>query len=372
MIFQSLGERMEIPNSPDVGEVRLLWTEPSGVEDVRKLVQGAIDIEFATLPPYLYASMTILPETNAPAKQRLQSIIMQEMIHMCLACNIMNAIGGTVRINAPKLPGRLPGDVAGKLIIHLYPFSKLAMAQGMAIELPVEPVKPKLMKAAAEGPITIGEYYERLKGALRKLDKKAWTPHRNQVDDGQYFQGNVFAVNGFDEACTAIDNIVSEGEGSPVTPENKGSPLDFRNELAHYYRFWEVFRNQVIEKDIKAGPKDSGYRWGAPLGVDFAKTYPAIVDPETHDFKGESAAVRAAQDKCNAAYAAMIAALAQAFSGVNGQLGVAVRAMFELRMAAIEALNTPLKSGMVAGPAFLPPVQAIGAQTGAAGKGATA
>lgn len=358
---------MEIPNSPDIGEVRLVWTEPTGVEGVRKLVQGAIDIEFATLPPYLYASMSILPETNAPAKLRLQSIIMQEMIHMCLACNIMNAIGGTVAINAPVLPGHLPGDVAGKLIVHLYPFSKAAMAQGMAIEMPLEPVQPKLLKAGVQQPITIGEYYERLKGALQKLPRTAWTPGRNQVDDGQFFQGNVFAVNGFEDASTAIDNIVSEGEGSPKTPENKGSPLDFRNELAHYYRFWEVFKNQVIEKDVKAGPKDSGYQWGAPLGVDFAKSYPAIVDPETHDFSGESAAVRAAQDKCNAAYAAMIAALSHAFSGVNGQLGVAVRAMFDLRMAAIEALNTPLKSGKVAGPAFLPPVQ-----TGAAGKGATA
>jgi hypothetical protein len=356
---------MEIPNSPDIGEVRLVWTEPTGVEGVRKLVQGAIDIEFATLPPYLYASMTILPETNAPAKQRLQSIIMQEMIHMCLACNIMNAIGGTVRINAPVLPGHLPGDVAGKLIVHLYPFSKAAMAQGMAIELPLEPVQPKLFKAGTQQPITIGEYYERLKGALQKLPKTAWTPGRNQVDDGQFFQGNVFAVNGLADACTAIDNIVSEGEGSPKTPENKGSPLDFRNELAHYYRFWEVFKNQVIEKDIKAGPKDSGYKWGAPLGVDFAKSYPAITDPEQYDFSGESAAVRAAQDKCNAAYAAMIAALTQAFSGVNGQLGVAVRAMFDLRMAAIEALNTPLKSGKVAGPAFLPPVQITGASKGA-------
>lgn len=358
-----------MPNSPDIGEVRLVWTEPSGVEGVRKLVQGAIDIEFATLPPYLYASMTILPDTNAPAKMRLQSIIMQEMIHMCLACNIMNAIGGTVRINAPRLPGHLPGDVAGKLIIHLYPFSKIAMAQGMAIEMPVKPVEPKMLKAGPDQSITIGEYYERLKGALAKLPKSAWTPHRNQVDDGQFFQGNVFAVNNLEDACTAIDNIVSEGEGSPVTPENKGSPLDFRNELAHYYRFWEVFKNQVIEKDIKAGPKDSGYQWGAPLGVDFAKSYPAIIDPEQHDFSNEPAAARAAQDRCNAAYAAMIAALTQAFAGTNGQLGVAVRAMFELRMAAIEALNTPLNSGKVSGPAFLPPVQ-TSAQTSPKTKGA--
>ncbi|WP_448662528.1 ferritin-like domain-containing protein [Sphingomonas sp. CJ20] len=346
---------METPEGPDIGQVKLSWIEPASVLGVRKLVQGAIDIEFATLPPYLYASMTILPETNAAAKARLQSILMQEMVHMCLACNIMNAIGGTVRINAPTYPGHLPGDVGGKLVIHLYPFSLAAMAQGMAIEKPLDPVQPRLLKSGAKSTVTIGEYYERLKVALRKLPASAWKPNRNQVNDGQFFQGQVFAVNNCDDACRAIDEIVSEGEGTPVTPENKGSPLDFQNELAHFYRFWEIYRNQVIEKDVAAGPDDSGYKWGGTLGVDYNKSYPAIADPETYNFKGESAAVRAAQDKCNAAYAAMIAALAAAFSGKNGQLGVGVRAMFDLRMAAIQALNTPMKNGKVAGPAFLPP-----------------
>jgi len=334
--------------------IKLLWNEPNSVADVQTLVQGAIDIEFSTLPPYLYASLTILPDTNAPAKSRLQSVIMQEMIHMCLACNIMNAIGGNVVINPPAYPGPLPGDVGGDLIVHLYPFSEEAMVQGMAIEAPLEPIDPRVLKATAgDKVVTIGEYYERLKLALQALPATAWTPNRYQVDDAQFFQGQVFAVNDCTDACNAIAQIVSEGEGTPRTPENQGSPLDFQNELAHYYRFWEMQRNQVLEKDISADANDSGYMWGGPLGIDWNAAYPAIPDPESYDFSGESPAVQLAQGKCNAAYSAMVRGLAAAFGGGTGDLGVAVRAMFDLRMASIQALNAPLASGSVAGPAFL-------------------
>lgn len=350
--------------------IRLRWSEPNSVADVQALVQGAIDIEFATLPPYLYSSLTILPDSNAPAKTRLQSVIMQEMIHMCLACNIMNAIGGSAAINPPHYPGSLPGDVGGSLIVHLYPFSEAAMTQGMAIESPLEPIDPRILRAAPEdGSVTIGEYYERLKLVLQGLPPTAWTPNRNQVDDAQFFQGQVFAVNDCNDACTAIDQIVSEGEGTPKTPENQGSPLDFQNTLAHYYRFWEIKKNQVLEKDDSADANDSGYMWGGPLGVDWGAVYPAITDPELYDFGQESQAVQLAQAKCNAAYTAMVWALRGAFSGGTGELGVAVRAMFELRMAAMQALNTPMKDGSVAGPAFIYE-QIIAAQAPAMGDAA--
>jgi hypothetical protein len=330
--------------------IRVLWKAPQGPGDVQALVQNAINLEFATLPPYLYAALSILPETNAPAAARLQSIIREEMIHMCLACNILNAIGGTPAIQPPHFPGPLPGDVGGKLVVHLLPFSEAAMRQGMAIEEPSDPVQPQdLLLAGAPG-ITIGEYYERLDAELAALPASAWTANRNQISDTQFFAGQIFAVNGYADANRAIGNIVSEGEGTPVSPDNGGSPLDFQNYLAHYYRFWEIARNQLIEK----ASNPVGYAWGPPLGVDWAAAYPAIADPELHDFANEPPAAQQAQAACNAAYSAMVDALGTAFNGNAAGLGIAVRAMFDLRMAAIHALKTPLADGKsVAGPAFL-------------------
>ncbi len=330
--------------------LKLLWKEPAGLGDVQSLVQTAIDLEFATLPPYLYAKFSIRPGTNAPALERLDGIIGQEMIHMCLACNILNAIGGTVKINPPHYPGPLPGDVGGSLIVNLYPFSAEAVGQGMKIEEPAEPVQPRMRLAVADEPVTIGEYYARVDAALKALPPSDWQQDRNQVSDSQFFVGQLFAVNNYDDAHQAIDNIVSEGEGTPVTPGETGSPLDFQNELAHYYRFWEMERNQVLSK----APNPVGYAWGKPLGVDFSAVYPAITNPQDHDFSKDSPQARAAQKACNVAFTAMVDDLAKAFAGADGGIGVAIRAMFDLRMATTQALSTPLADGVsVAGPAFV-------------------
>ncbi|HEY6815073.1 MAG TPA: ferritin-like domain-containing protein, partial [Croceibacterium sp.] len=245
------------------------------------------------------------------------------------------------------------------LILHLLPFSQAAMQQGMAIEEPSEPIDPPVLEAAVAPGVTIGEYYERLDAALAALPASAWTANRNQITDDQFFAGQLFAVNNYVDAHRAIGEIVSEGEGTPVSPNNPGSPLDFENDLAHYYRFWEIERNQLLVKD----PNPVGYAWGGPLGVDWQAVYPAIADPETHDFSIDPPAAQQAQAACNAAFTAMVDALTTAFSGNPAGLGIAVRAMFDLRMAAIAALKTPLADGTsVAGPAFL----YLGAQQAAA------
>lgn len=296
--------------------------------------------------------MTILPDTNKSALDRLDAIVRQEMVHMCLASNIMNAIGGTVQIHPPHYPGRLPGDIENDLIVHLLPFSREAMTQGMAIEEPSEPINPVQLLGAEmlEGEVTIGEFYNRLDQSLSQLPDSDWIPHRNQIADDQFFPGQLFEVNNYADAHKAISQIVSEGEGTPVTPDNPGSPLNFQNELAHYYRFWEMERNQVL---MKNPDHPVGYAWGSPLGLDWTAVYPAIADPVLHDFTQDSAEAQQAQSDCNAAYSAMVDALTLAFQGSTGGLGVAVRSMFNLRMAAIHALSTPLANGQVSGPAFL-------------------
>jgi hypothetical protein len=327
--------------------IRLLWQTPQTIGDIYGLVQTAIDLEFSTLPPYLYAKFSIPENQNTASAKRIYSVIIEEMIHMCLACNILNAIGGTPSINPPTYPGPLPGDVGGNLTIHLYPFSQAAMQQGMDIETPVDPVDPPQAEAlkATDEPITIGEYYARVDDALKSLPASSWTAGRNQISDAQYFQGQIFPVNNYDDAHRAISNIVSEGEGTPTA----GNPLDFQNELAHYYRFEEVYRNQLLEK----ANNSVGYVWGDSLGVNWNGVYPAITDPESHDFSNDPPAAQAAQEACNKAYSTMVDELRKAFSGQSGNLGNAVSAMFQLRMAANQALLTPLADGKsVAGPSF--------------------
>jgi len=321
------------------------------VEQVQSAIQGAIDLEFSTIPIYLYAKFSIMDGSNAQAFDLIDSVVGEEMIHMCLACNLLNAIGGTPQITSPTWPGYLPGDVAKDTEFHLLPFSPAAMTQAMLIEEPVEAISVNKAVPVEDLSLTIGEYYTKILDALKLLDSAGqinWTG-ANQIADEQFFAGQLFAITDIETASKAIENIVSEGEGTPQSPNNPGSPLDFQNELAHYYRFWEISKNQVLELEDDG----QGYNWGDTLGVDWQSVYPAISDPETHDFTNEPQAARDAQDACNRAYSAMIDALTKAFNGQPGYLGVAVRHMFELRMAAKVALTTPLNSGQVAGPAFV-------------------
>src|SRR5262249_52394246 len=159
------------------------------------LLQTAIGVEFGTLPPYLYTLYSIRPGRNPQAAQLIKSVALQEMIHMCLASNILNALGGDPALEPQKYPGPLPGDIGPHgtpLTLHLYPFSKDAAAQGMAIEEPENPPDfPVKEVALATGPraVTIGQFYDALDQFLATLPANAWQPGRNQIIDDQFFPG---------------------------------------------------------------------------------------------------------------------------------------------------------------------------------------
>jgi hypothetical protein len=336
--------------------IRLAWKQLTNVQDAQSMLQTAIGVEFGTLPPYLYALYSIRPGANPEAEQLIKSVALQEMIHMCLASNMLNALGGNPQLSPQKYPGPLPGDIGSDgtpLTLHLYPFSKEAMDQGMKIEQPENPpdfpVRELAVALAGPKAVTIGQFYEMLDKFLSTLPANNWTPGRNQIVDDQFFPGQLFAVNGYADAHKAILEIVSEGEGSRQGTEY--DPLDFQHEIAHYFRFGEIFYDKVLTKD--SSPQ--GYAWGpAKLGVNWSGVYPAIADPGEHDFSKEPPAARAAQQASNQAYSSMVAALQRALTGQQGALGEAVQAMFDLRMAALDAFTVPLAdASKVAGPAFI-------------------
>jgi hypothetical protein len=283
-------------------------------------------------------------------------VVLEEMVHLCLVCNILNALGGDPSFQPQTYPNPLPGDIGPNgqpLILHLYPFSKEAIQQGMDIEQPEDPpnfpAHAQLLEAEGRQAVSIGEFYDSLDAFLATLPASAWTPNRHQLTDAQFLQGQIFAVNNYDDAHRAINDIVSEGEGSRQGTDY--DPLDFQGEVAHYFRFAEILNDKVLTKN----PDPPGWAWGPqPFGVDWTGTYPAITDPGLHDFSDEPAAAQAAQAACNSAFTTMVRSLQRAVRGQPGALGDAVRAMFDLRTAARHAFTVPLANGVhVSGPAFL-------------------
>ena len=323
-------------------------------QDARQSLQLAIGVEFGTLPPYLYALYTIAPGTNPEASRLIRTVVLEEMVHMCLACNILNALGGDPLIQVQHYPGPLPGDIGppgeGPLWLHLYRFSPEAMDQGMKIEKPVDAPNFPVTGVGEPPPtsVTIGQFYALLDRFLSTLPADDWMPNRNQLSDTQFFSGQIFAVNNYADAKRAIEGIVSEGEGSRQS--TKYDPLDFQGDVAHYFRFGEIFNNKVLTKT----ETDPFYTFGpTELGVDWAGAYPAIKDPATHNFSLDPPAAQVAQQACNQAFSAMIDRLQLAVRGRPGALGEAVRYMFDLRLAALHAMTVPLADGVqVAGPAF--------------------
>jgi rubrerythrin len=107
-------------------------------EGLQRALQHAVMLEHATIPTYLYALYSLKPGTNAEIRELIGSVVIEEMSHMALACNILNAIGGSPVIDdprfVPRYPGPLPGGVESQLIVPLKPFS-LDLVQKVFMEI---------------------------------------------------------------------------------------------------------------------------------------------------------------------------------------------------------------------------------------------
>ncbi len=74
-------------------------------------LQNAVELEHSTIPPYLTAMLSLRTGANMQIAQQIRGIVIQEMLHMAIAANILIAIGGSPAINKrdfiPKYPGPL-------------------------------------------------------------------------------------------------------------------------------------------------------------------------------------------------------------------------------------------------------------------------
>src|SRR5215470_7448984 len=69
----------------------------SNIAELQGSLLTAIQLEFSTIPPYLCAQWSI---NNDPdnVEGTIENIVLQEMLHFGLACNMLTAIGGTPEI----------------------------------------------------------------------------------------------------------------------------------------------------------------------------------------------------------------------------------------------------------------------------------
>lgn len=318
---------------------------------LRLNLQIAIELEHSTIPPYLYALYSIKDGCNREIATLMRSIIKEEMLHMSLACNVLNAIGGAPKIDSPRFipqyPGHLPGSVEAGLIVPLAPFSKQVVEDVfMVIEAPVKTVDGT---AGPDEGITIGQFYQHLEHEIVVLDDEqpifTGDPAR-QLRTGFTELQNTGVVDR-KTALAAINMIVEQGEGSAV------SPFEHEHELAHFYKFAEIYhgRKLIANPDPVSTQQVPWVFKGHPIKFDPAGVYPVIVSPAATAYAVHPRLCDL-NHTFNLGYSDLLRKLHQVFNGRPDWLGPALLGMQALKAQAQLLMTQDVVPGQTAGPTF--------------------
>lgn len=314
-------------------------------------LQSAVELEHSTIPPYLTAMFSLRPGANTQIARNIREIVIEEMLHMTIAANILIAIGGSPSIDrpdfVPNYPGPLPMNI-GDLQVGIEAFS-IGLVKGtfMDIEEPEHPIPVKEKAAALAAPqfATIGAFYDAIKEQIKALGPSIFvkTGAPPQVVNANWFSPDrLYAITDVETACRAIDLIKLEGEGTSESPfQSPGDP-------AHFYRFGEI----VAGREVVETPTGFAYA-GDPILFDPAGVWPLRPNCKIADFPPNTHA-RTRIESFAYNYSALLNALHNAFNGDPAQLDAAVGLMYDLRVGAVALMETDTGdgSGQTVGPSF--------------------
>lgn len=111
------------------------------LDELKEFLYRAMQLEHATIPPYLTALYSIKPGVNQDATQVLRVIVVEEMLHLTIAANILNAIGGTPDLVRPDFVARYPAalpDGETDFKVSIQAFGREALATFLKIERPAQ------------------------------------------------------------------------------------------------------------------------------------------------------------------------------------------------------------------------------------------
>ena len=326
---------------------------------LQEALQAAVELELATLPPYLCGQWALKDQDSDPAKL-IADITLEEMGHLGLACNLLRATGQQPKIFAGydeiKYPGPLPGGVRPRVDPDFFPadqdfevilgFSNYSafVKMCMQIEYPEHPVpRPKLFALDEETFPTIGEFYDAIAKALKDNDGTFSYNVDKQIENGGT---GVFIIDGLTKATEAIRRIQKEGEGASRFPyvDEAGT------RLAHFYSFGQIYfgKTYVFDKAKQTGD----WTGDPPIGpVKPQDVYPMTPVP----LGGYGTKVPSEVLDCDKSFTQMLQQLDTAWrDGDRESLRAAIRSMRTLKRQAIGLLGKqfPRPEGGIYGPQF--------------------
>jgi hypothetical protein len=302
-----------------------LLSAPAKDRDVcwlKTALQWAVELEYATIPPYLCGAWSIIDSSHV-VRAQFADIVLQEMLHMGLACNMLTTLGGIPNIRRqPTYPSSLPGGVRPGLRVWLGGFSR-AMVRSVYMEIELPEGGP-ITKYMGRSYPTIGSFYDAIIDAFRQLPASAFKKERQR----EHFFG-LHRIDCLADAERAIHTIKEQGEGTTQDPFPGTDPDD----RAHYYRFGEFYNGRKLVK--------VNNHWvyeGDPVQLPAA--YPMAEVPST--------GYGAITEQFNRAYTNMVDLLQTAWeSELSGEQALedAIRAMPSLAGPARVLMQMPLPDG---------------------------
>jgi hypothetical protein len=247
-----------------------LWTS----KELHAHLQHAVDVEFWTIPLYLTALYSIkglkaLRKENYPdAAKLIQSVVIQEMLHLEIVCNICNALGHVPRFHPPHYddgkdipfihpPAELLPEPLHGYVCRPGAMNEETLKLFCAIELPH--ARKKIIWEEQKTYHSIAEMYAGLKEGIRHLwttcyignvlntkQKNTFREYHNREGRNHGFSQ---VIDGLAPALTGIEAIVEQGEGADsrhvpadfrppkIQTGKEFDPGWFRGELSHYHKF---------------------------------------------------------------------------------------------------------------------------------------
>ncbi|MEA2667168.1 MAG: hypothetical protein QOJ33_102 [Chloroflexota bacterium] len=331
-----------------LGDRELPFTLPETLPELRKYLQGALEIEHLTIPPYLTAMYTIQAGTNKAAYYAIRSVVLEEMLHMTLIANLLNAIGGRPRVAHPDFvrsyPTKLPYS-ALDVEIPLQHFSPEAMRTFLLIEHPQRLKDGPLQ--AEQGWTSIGQFYDFIRKGLLTLVKELGEDNvfcgrrERQVGPEDFYNsgGEAFPVTDLNSALLALRVVIEQGEGLNDSIFDSDDQLfGQERQVAHYFRFKEILTGRTYDPhDTPDAPPT-----GPEIDVRWEDAY--LIDPNasiTDYARYEDKAVYEHAVVFNDTYAELLAHLEIAFNGMPRFMILGVPAMLRLRDLAERLYHNP-------------------------------
>ncbi|HEX7837641.1 MAG TPA: ferritin-like protein, partial [Kofleriaceae bacterium] len=236
-------------------------------ESLAFALSEAAELEHGLMCCYLYTAFSIgrRCERRHPAEQaaaiarwraEITDIARDEMIHLGLVSNLLNAIGAAPHLQRPNLPvtpGYLPADI----VVSLAPFCLATIQHFVFLERPDDVIEREgagfarrpytrighagRLVPTTQDYATIGDLYRWIRDGFAhmvELHGEAGVfcgDPRLQVTSSVIGLPGITAVTDLASAVRAIDTIVTQGEGAPRCPGR-----------SHYSRF-SAIRNELAQ-----------------------------------------------------------------------------------------------------------------------------